>query len=637
MTSARTEAGARRPAASAPSRPASSRRTPRRDRARLSLLLPLLALLAGALGPLSAAWAQTTHTVAHDWPLIPKNAENEPLFGPGQKFRLLFVSSVLSSKVAGHRYDLVGVANANNIVQDAAGNNEHLKALKGKFRAVAASAANAGIGSSSTSAPIYWVGGEKVADGNSDFCDGNWASNNGKDESGTKSSATEVFTGLTKACGPNVQGLIGTVLVRVGNPSERGKELDAGISKLVTVDRRPVYGLSPVITVGARAKGVTLSTGALSLDEGASGGYTVVLDAAPTGDVTITPTSGDTSAVTVSTAAADDTLTFTTSNWRTPQRVSVAAVEDADSDDESVTVTHAVSGAGSGYETVTAASVTVAVDDDETADDTPPTVLSASTGYFTTAAATTTLTGPLKAGAEIYTRVTFSEGMQHVKSNSASARPELFRRIGSTDTRYDILDSGDTLASGDCRPNHSSETDVYICRYTVAAGDNGAFTVKAGTNSDDKAGHALAAAYTHTMTIALDTTAPAAPVSLNAAAGDAKVTLTWSDPSPADATIAKWQYRQKTTGSYGEWQAVTGGASARTVEVKRLSNGTDYTFQVRAVDTAGNEGAAGTTEEVSPAAANAAPTFTSAAAFSVEENRTAVGTVPATDGDSADC
>ena len=136
----------------------------------------------------------------------------------------------------------------------------------------------------------------------------------------------------------------------------------------------------------------------------------------------------------------------------------------------------------------------------------------------------------------------------------------------------------------------------------MASGNNGAFAVKAGTDSVDKAGNALASVYTHAQTIALDTAAPAAPVSLNAAPGDTKVTLTWGNPSPADATIAKWQHRQKTTGAYGSWTDVAGGASKRTVEVTGLMNGTAYTFQVRAVDTAANEGTAGTTDAVTPTA-----------------------------------
>ena len=141
-------------------------------------------------------------------------------------------------------------------------------------------------------------------------------------------------------------------------------------------------------------------------------------------------------------------------------------------------------------------------------DTTAPTVTGALTGYFTTEAAGAALTGARKAGANIYTKVTFSEDMKHTKSDNASARPEIFYRIGSTDTQYDIVDNGDTLASGDCKPNHASNTNVYICLYTVASSDNGALAVKVGTNSADRANNALATVYTHTDTYTLDNTAP---------------------------------------------------------------------------------------------------------------------------------
>ena len=98
-----------------------------------------------------------------------------------------------------------------------------------------------------------------------------------------------------------------------------------------------------------------------------------------------------------------------------------------------------------------------------------PTVTQASTGYFSNAAATTALTGPQKSGTNIYTKVTFSEDMKHVKSDAAAARPELFHRIGTTDTQYDILNNGDTLANGDCKPAHATNTNVYVCLYTVGS------------------------------------------------------------------------------------------------------------------------------------------------------------------------
>ena len=111
--------------------------------------------------------------------------------------------------------------------------------------------------------------------------------------------------------------------------------------------------------------GVRVSTASETINEGEATSYTVMLDSQPGGPVTLTPTSGDTDAVSVSSAS----LTFTTTNWDTAQTVSVTAVEDDDANDETVTVSHGVSG----YGAVTAAAVTVTVVDDDV-DTTAPTV-----------------------------------------------------------------------------------------------------------------------------------------------------------------------------------------------------------------------------------------------------------------------
>ena len=102
--------------------------------------------------------------------------------------------------------------------------------------------------------------------------------------------------------------------------------------------------------------GVTVTPTSLTIGEGGSGTYTVVLDTQPSGDVTVTivnPT--DNTDVTAEPAA----LTFTTTNWDTAQTVTVSADQDGDTDDDTATVTHTVSGYGS---VSSAASVTVTVD-----------------------------------------------------------------------------------------------------------------------------------------------------------------------------------------------------------------------------------------------------------------------------------
>ena len=109
-------------------------------------------------------------------------------------------------------------------------------------------------------------------------------------------------------------------------------------------------------------RGVTLSALTLSVPEGGSAEYTVRLDTQPTGgDVTVT-VGGAGSGISASPAA----LTFTGTNWRTRQTVTVSAVEDGNPTHESVILTHAVSGADYGREGVAVGSVRATATDNDT-------------------------------------------------------------------------------------------------------------------------------------------------------------------------------------------------------------------------------------------------------------------------------
>ena len=119
-------------------------------------------------------------------------------------------------------------------------------------------------------------------------------------------------------------------------------------------------GKSATLSVTIRDDDVTptLSAATVALTEGGAGTYTVVLPSEPIGSVTVAVTSDDTDAVTVQPAS----LTFTTSNYTTPQTVTLTPVEDADIADESVTITHDAAGGRYDGNSVTLA-VTVADDD----------------------------------------------------------------------------------------------------------------------------------------------------------------------------------------------------------------------------------------------------------------------------------
>ncbi len=85
---------------------------------------------------------------------------------------------------------------------------------------------------------------------------------------------------------------------------------------------------------------VEASTYTLSLREGGDpGSYMLALRTNPGDAVTVTPTSSNEESATVSGA-----LSFDPSNWQAPQTVTVTPVADANLEDDTVTITHAVAG-----------------------------------------------------------------------------------------------------------------------------------------------------------------------------------------------------------------------------------------------------------------------------------------------------
>ncbi len=92
-----------------------------------------------------------------------------------------------------------------------------------------------------------------------------------------------------------------------------------------SVSKAPVEG--PAVSVSAET---------LSIDEGGSGAYFVVITTEPTTTVTIVVSEGG------DVTTQPTTLRFTASNWETRQRVTVNAGQDGDADDDTVPITHTV-------------------------------------------------------------------------------------------------------------------------------------------------------------------------------------------------------------------------------------------------------------------------------------------------------
>ncbi len=129
-------------------------------------------------------------------------------------------------------------------------------------------------------------------------------------------------------------------------------------------------------TVAANASGVTItqSSGETAVTEGgATDLYTIVLDSAPSANVTITlSASADLSLSTSS-------IIFTTSNWNSAVTVTVTATDDFSVEDsESASITHNAVSSDLNYNGISISSVTVTITDNDysgggAADNTPPT------------------------------------------------------------------------------------------------------------------------------------------------------------------------------------------------------------------------------------------------------------------------
>ena len=126
-------------------------------------------------------------------------------------------------------------------------------------------------------------------------------------------------------------------------------------------------GTTGTTTITTDPPGVSVSKAALTVREGDATGdsYTVVLDSQPTAEVVVTVVVPSGTEVTPSPTSR----TFTTSDWETTQTVTVTAGSDADTVNDTVTLTHSAASADSNYEGITIAGVTVTVIDDD--EDTP--------------------------------------------------------------------------------------------------------------------------------------------------------------------------------------------------------------------------------------------------------------------------
>ena len=129
--------------------------------------------------------------------------------------------------------------------------------------------------------------------------------------------------------------------VKAGNDADTANDLVTLTHSATSTDNgyQGITIASVTVTVTDNdSTGVRVSKTTLTVEEEDTTGnsYTVVLDAQPTADVTVTVAGHAGTDVTPN----PTTLTFTTSNWNMFQTVMVTASADADTANDSVTLTH---------------------------------------------------------------------------------------------------------------------------------------------------------------------------------------------------------------------------------------------------------------------------------------------------------
>ena len=102
-------------------------------------------------------------------------------------------------------------------------------------------------------------------------------------------------------------------------------------------------------------------------------------------------------------------------------------------------------------------------------------------------------------GDTVYTKVVFSEPVQHIVADDETARPALSFVLDGQATRYTIAAhgaSGKDFLSGVCKP-FGSGVDDYLCKVVIPADTTGTFALQVEAETADTAGNAVAEASEH--------------------------------------------------------------------------------------------------------------------------------------------
>ena len=312
------------------------------------------------------------------------------------------------------------------------------------------------------------------------------------------------------------------------------------------------YTMTDGTTTTTDTPGVTVIPTDLTVTEqdvtGAS--YTVVLDTQPTAGVTVTVAGHSGTEVTTSQA----TLSFTTSNWETPQTVTVTAAADANLVNETVTLTHSAASMDGNYNSITIDDVTVTVNDNDTANVAP----------------------------------TFDEGGSTSRAFNETLGDEAVATAGNIGTPVAATDSGDTLTYS------LDGTDK--AKFGIIS-TNGRLRTKTGQKYDYEAKSSYSVTVkvvdsqgaSDTIAVTLNVTdqdeAPLAPNTPSVTATTGSTTslgVSWTAPTNTGRpAITNYDLQYRVQGA-SSWTNGPRNVTNTSTSIPNLASGTSYEVQVRA-------------------------------------------------------
>ena len=158
-----------------------------------------------------------------------------------------------------------------------------------------------------------------------------------------------------------------------------------------------------------------------------------------------------------------------------------------------------------------------------------------------------------------------------------------------------VLHAPPLPATGTCSTDAVSGTSVDL----TSLSGNTSYTYTAYSDSSCTAANELAV----TSAFLTKPGTPTTPT-VTANVGSGKLTITSS--VTGGGTLTKWQYQQKTDGSFGSWRNISSTSTSLTHTVGNLTDDTNYQFTVRAVNATGNGAASDASMATAPAATSLA-------------------------------